>query len=258
MRLAAFESTVMRRDSQQITWKLSAPSIGAPKLIRRRMASTLVKRASASSRDFTFKFDQTKFLGMVTPIWAEFPGETRAGWTSIQLQLSENFEEASLVKELITFDANLLIFLRHVEEIHIIIMSNAGLSERRISKSESRQGEDRIIRLRSGNSVSQYLIRTYIVEGLPQEAKRLDWKRTKILLGFPIAEIRQVPQHVPQKVYAFLPVRDYGLKVNPYLISFILVSSLANAHTVPSSRRFSPHGQPRRHREHFAVESQAT
>ena len=41
-----------------------------------------------SSREFTFKFDKTKFLGMVTPIWADFPEPTRPGCTSIYLQLS--------------------------------------------------------------------------------------------------------------------------------------------------------------------------
>lgn len=38
-----------------------------------------------SSREFTFKFDKTKPLGMVSPIWAEFPEATQPGCTSIVL-----------------------------------------------------------------------------------------------------------------------------------------------------------------------------
>ncbi|KAF2823081.1 hypothetical protein CC86DRAFT_409849 [Ophiobolus disseminans] len=165
-----------------------------------------------SSREFMFKFDQTKFLGMVTPIWAEFPGQTRKGWTSIQLSLSKDFDEGTLVHELRIFDANLLIFLRHVKEIHISIASGGESTNQKISKREDKQGDDRIITLHSGNGTSRYLIRTYVVEHLPREKKRLNWTRTTILLGFPVAKTQEEPQYVPQKVYAFLPVRDYGLK----------------------------------------------
>jgi len=167
-----------------------------------------------SSRDFTFKFDQTKFLGMVTPIWANFPGETRPGWTSIQLSLSKEFEEATLVQELLAFDANLLIFLRQIKEIHISIADHGGLTDQKISKTETQQGDDRITVLHTRNGDRQYLIRTYVVEDLPREKKRLNWNRTRILLGFPIAGSQEAPQQVSQKVYAFLPVRDYGLKVS--------------------------------------------
>lgn len=44
-----------------------------------------------SSRDFTFKFDKTKFLGMVAPVWETFPEKTQPGCTSIYLQLSKGY-----------------------------------------------------------------------------------------------------------------------------------------------------------------------
>ncbi|KAF1839660.1 hypothetical protein BDW02DRAFT_486530, partial [Decorospora gaudefroyi] len=161
-----------------------------------------------ASREYTFKFDQTKFLGMVTPVWAEFPGEIWPGWTSIHLSLSKSFEETALVQELRMFDANLLIFLRHVKEIQIRIVSESGhVEEQKISKCEVRQGHDRIIALRVHDGINRYLIRTYIIENLPREKKRLDWNRTKILLGFPVAQRHEAPQHIPQKVYAYLPMK---------------------------------------------------
>jgi hypothetical protein len=170
-----------------------------------------------SSREFTFKFDQSKFLGMVTPIWAEFPAETQPGWTSIQLSLSKTFEEANLTQELRMFDANLLIFLRHLKKIHISIAGEAGCTEQTISKQEDQTGVDRIITLYASHDISRYLIRTYVIENLPQEKKHLDWNSTKILLGFPVAEYHEAPHHRPQKVYAFLPNRSYGLKVSEVL-----------------------------------------
>jgi hypothetical protein len=170
--------------------------------------------AWVSSGEYMFKFDKTEFLGMVTPMWAKFPEETRSGWTSIYLSLSKDFEEKALVQELRTFDVNLLIFLRRIKEIHINMAGDGEYMEQKISKSEHQLGNDRVITLRAGDSNNRYLIRTYVIEKLPQEMKRPDWNRTKILLGFPVADSHEAPQLIPQKVYAFLPVRNYGLKVN--------------------------------------------
>lgn len=177
-----------------------------------------------SSREYKFKFDQTRFLGMVTPIWAEFPEETRPGWTSIYLSLSQDFEEDVLIQELLTFDANLLIFLRQVKEIHINIPGELESFDQKISKSEEQRGHDRVITLRVGHNTSRYLVRSHVVERLPQEKKRPNWDRTNILLGFPLTEMNAVPQRVPQNVYAFLPIRNYGLKVSktPLLCLFLV------------------------------------
>jgi hypothetical protein len=91
---------------------------------------------------------------MVTPVWAEFPGDVRPGWTSIHLSLSITFEEANLVQELRTFDANLLIFLRHVKEINICMAGGVGHKENKITKDEIQKGLDRIITLSSDHGTS--------------------------------------------------------------------------------------------------------
>ncbi|RSL57984.1 hypothetical protein CEP53_006272, partial [Fusarium sp. AF-6] len=72
-----------------------------------------------SSNDFTFKFDKSKSLGMVTPIWADFPGPTRPEYTPMYLQLSEDYDQEAQVEELLTFDMNQLMFLRRIEEISV-------------------------------------------------------------------------------------------------------------------------------------------
>src|SRR6266480_3234757 len=134
-----------------------------------------------SSREFTFKFDRTKFLGIVTPIWADFPGTTRPDCTSIYLQLSKDCEEETLVQELLTFDTNLLIFLRRVKEINIqVARRDQQLWEKRIGKTESQQGSDKVAVLHAGEHTFQYLIRTHVIKDLPKEPKRLNWPQTKI------------------------------------------------------------------------------
>jgi hypothetical protein len=167
-----------------------------------------------SSREFTFKFDKTKFLGIVAPIWADFPETMQPGCTSIYLQLSEGYEEETLIDELLTFDTNLLIFLRRIKEINIqVIRKDKQVWEKKIRKVESWQGMDRVTILHAGESTSQYLIRTHTIKDLPNERKRPNWPETKILLAFPTAEFPEQPRLNPQNVYAFLPIRNYGLKV---------------------------------------------
>jgi hypothetical protein len=167
-----------------------------------------------SSRDFTFKFDKTKFLGMVAPVWETFPEKTQPGCTSIYLQLSKGYEEDTLIQELLMFDTNLLIFLRRVEEIHIRVNRQAKQTwEKKFRKDESQQGVDRLTVLYAGEETFRYLIRTHVIKDLPKERKRPNWPQTKILLAFPITESQEQPRLIPQNVYAFLPIRNFGLKV---------------------------------------------
>lgn len=180
-----------------------------------------------SSREFTFKFDKTKFLGMVAPIWTEFPETPRPGCTSFYLQLSKVYEEETLIHELLTFDANLLIFLRRIKEINIrVVRRDEMVWEKKIRKVEGWQGVDRMTVLHAGESTFQYLIRTHVIKDLPKEHKRPNWHQTKVLLAFPTAEFPEQPLFVPQNVYAFLPIRNYGLKVTRPLPSACLASRL--------------------------------
>jgi len=180
-----------------------------------------------SSREYTFKFDRKEFLGVVTPIWADFPESTQPGYTSIFLQLSESFEEETLVQELLTFDTNILIFLRRIAEINIRVnRQDEQVWEKKIEKTENWQGTDRLTLLKVGEHSLQYLIRSHVIKDLPKERKRPNWTQTKILLAFPILDFLEQPQFIPQNVCAFLPIRNYGLKVTRPLPLVLLVSCL--------------------------------
>lgn len=191
-----------------------------------------------SSRNFTFKFDKTRFLGMVTPLWAEFPEETKFGWTSMYLNLSKTFEEETLIHDLLAFDANLLIFLRRIKEINIHVEGIGNDKKQKISKSETQDGQDTFTTIWVGDTTVRYLIREQVVENLPQEKRRLNWRRTKILLGFPVAEGVEQSQLAGQNVYAFLPIRNYGLRVGHLFSPVRFCSFSSDLCLVSSSGRF--------------------
>lgn len=151
---------------------------------------------------------------MVTPEWADFPEPTRLGCTSMLLQLSEDYNKDTLVRDLLTFDTNLLIFLRRIEEINIVVdQPGRESSEKRIWKTTDDGAERRVVDLHDGNDTLQYLIWAHNVRNLPAEEKRPNWSETSILLAFPVVEATRQPQLLFQNVYAFLPIRNYGFKV---------------------------------------------
>ncbi|KAH7337370.1 hypothetical protein BKA66DRAFT_448585 [Pyrenochaeta sp. MPI-SDFR-AT-0127] len=139
-----------------------------------------------ASREYTFKFDKTQPLGVISPIWAEFPKGTRTGCTSIYLQLSKTYEEETLIQELLGFDTNLLIFLRRIKEINIrVCRPDKQLWATQIRKTESQQGFNRIVLLQAEAETLEYVIRTHDITDLPAEQKRPNWPQTKVLLAYP-------------------------------------------------------------------------
>ncbi|KAH8819773.1 hypothetical protein F5884DRAFT_849076 [Xylogone sp. PMI_703] len=143
----------------------------------------------------------------------EFPEETQTGWTSIYLQLSRDYDEETLIQALLTFDTNFLVFLKKIKEINIEVnRHNEQVWKKGIRKSEDLRGEDQVIILHEGEVSLPYLIKTHVIKDLPKEKKRLNWSQTKILLAFPAVEKHKQPKLVTQNVYAFLPIRNYGMK----------------------------------------------
>jgi hypothetical protein len=178
-----------------------------------------------ASNEFTFKFDRTKPLGVITPLWEEFPEQTESCGTSIFLRLSASYDEQNLIKELHEFDTNLLIFLRRVEEINIEVnCADLGLWKKQIRKTQYEQDSNRVVVLQTSADSLKYLIRTQVVKDLPQETKRRDWTETNILLAFPLPSEGENPMLRPQNVYAFLPIRNYGFKFH-IQADFILTAS---------------------------------
>lgn len=175
-----------------------------------------------SSRDFSFKFDKVQSpLGMVTPVWADFPEPTMPGCTSMYLELSKDYDEETLVRDLLAFDTNLLIFLRRIKEISLrVLRPGQGQQawEKTIHKTGDTQGGEPAVVLHDGGRMIQYLIRSHVIRDLPPEKKRPNWPESRILLAFPTVDVSQEPRLPLQNVYSFLPIRNYGLKVGRFVI----------------------------------------
>lgn len=209
----------MKSDSHLGMWRLSAESVRVPRkevttprdmLAKRASASNLCSKAAdvvwVSSGPYSFKFDKSKQLGMIAPIWDTFPAEVKPGFTSLYLQLSDAYDRRGLLNELRSLDSRLLIFLRRLQNITVCI-SEPLRKTWKSSFSKVQIGTD-LIRLVDNNKPCDYIVTRHQVSNMPYEPKREGVSSSEIVLGFPITEHHQ-PRRQSQQAYAFLPIRDY-------------------------------------------------
>lgn len=163
---------------------------------------------------YSFKFDKSKPLGMIAPIWDDFPVPVKEGWTSLYLQLSDSFKQPGLLAELRSLDSRLLIFLRRLRSITVSI-SEPFRKTWKSCFSREEIGED-LIRLIENKKSCDYIIKRRTISNMPVESKRQGVTSSEIVLGFPIDQDKQ-PKRESQQAYAFLPIRDYGFEVSTRL-----------------------------------------
>jgi hypothetical protein len=167
-----------------------------------------------NSCDYSFKFEKNSPLGMIAPIWCDFPANTESGHTTIFMHLAHDCKKGDLRREILLLDSRMLIFLRQLRRINIRI-ETAGSAT--VSRSLSRLPDvpvrsASVITLQQDSEVFKYLVSNHTAKTLPLEPKREGVHESQILLAFPIQETLE-PKLEQQQVYAFLPVRDYGLQV---------------------------------------------
>ncbi|RYP53097.1 hypothetical protein DL768_001874 [Monosporascus sp. mg162] len=166
-----------------------------------------------SSRSFSFKFDRSQAVGLIAPIWSEFPEPTLPGYTSFYLQLSEDCDENQITHEIRHLDPTMLIFLRQLRQINLKIVLGEGHTwTRRLWREDIWASGSLITRLHGGPTPSCYVVTKYLVSQLPEEHDRPGVLESEILLAFPILDIQKRSEENTQSVYAFLPIRDYGFK----------------------------------------------
>ncbi|KAL2408478.1 hypothetical protein ABEF93_003919 [Exophiala dermatitidis] len=163
-----------------------------------------------SSNSYTFKFDKRNVLGMIAPIWEAFPEPTDPSWTSMLLQLSPGYEEKQLLHDLKTFDPRMLIFLRRLKKVKIVIHRAGPVWQTTLTKKLQRNDQETAIELTQDHKTLRYMVSSYLAENLPAEPKRPGARSSQIMLAFPDCNGAEAIES--QKVYAFLPVRDYGFK----------------------------------------------
>ncbi|KAF4631646.1 hypothetical protein G7Y89_g6486 [Cudoniella acicularis] len=163
-----------------------------------------------SSGGYSFKFDKSEPLGMIVPIWAEFPAKIIGGHTSFYMKFSHGYGQQELIHHLRSLDPRMLIFLRRLRRMNLKVIKDKRIWETTFSRTDVYNDNELTTSLRQDDICFQYLIRKHTVDSLPPEPKRVGCSQSVILLAFPQTHSTQPPELVTQSVYAFLPIRDYG------------------------------------------------
>ena len=183
---------------------------------------TVADKVHITSGPYSFYFDKTKPLGMITPALGDFeyPSESGwtpvGGWTTFQLQLAPSENGNDLSAQLGDVRPTLLLFLRKLRALSITI---PAVPPHNAIDIEVRRTDDvdrdmvALERIRDGeHTVERYVMVRHLAQTPGGEPGREDIKESEIVLAFPVTEAREPVQRI-QDVHAFLPLRCYGFKV---------------------------------------------
>ena len=148
-----------------------------------------------NSGHYSFKFDKQERLGMIAPIWAEFPELTSPGFTSILLDISEDYNTKALLHKLKKLDSKLLIFLQKLRHVDVMIFGDSGVLWKRTLLREDdntkSNGQQQVITLDNDGHQVLYVITRFRVENMPPEPKREGYTHLEIILTFPIFDLNR-------------------------------------------------------------------
>ena len=191
---------------------------------------------------FSFSFVHRKGdsgMGMVRPMWEEAKEDLPHPLTRITLFLHD-YEDptqhrdmrAAIRKEFREIQAPMLLFFRHIKAIDVRIydddarqehmasfrLQNGKLQNQKILETTEASGDATIV-----SSESQiYHVQKHTVTDLPRNENRTlsadeeasrSYAKSEILLAFPLTANSE-PIVKPQKVFAFLPMRQMGFNVS--------------------------------------------
>ncbi|KAH6686915.1 hypothetical protein F5X68DRAFT_276173 [Plectosphaerella plurivora] len=178
-----------------------------------------------SSGHYSFKFNRDGHLGMIAPIWEEFPDTVRKGGTSICLQLAKDCDEFRIVEELSSYDEKILLFLRRLRRLEISVKPPRLFLSRTIDTVLAREapflGENNsnyTVLLRNGER-KRFFVWRHTANKMPLETRRPGISSSELILAFPFqgheGHFNIEPECEDQSVYAFLPIRNCGF---PFLL----------------------------------------
>lgn len=163
-----------------------------------------------SSGPYSFKFDKTKPLGMITPIWDDFPGEVSSDVTSFHLQMAEDYNDEELIKDLCAIDSRILIFLKRLKCINVSVTRKDGtISEKHLRRLNEVTDDAGFLRLAEDGRPIEY----YVTRHTVKERKSPNHPPSEMVLAFPSSLGSSEVGLEPQQAYAFLPIRSYGFTV---------------------------------------------
>lgn len=169
---------------------------------------TVADQVYISSGPYSFHFDKTAPLGMITPILGSRYPAVR-GWTTFHLHLAPSENGNDLSTQLRDVRPTLLLFLRQLR-ILCITIPGVTLEVRRTDDGDRDMVSlERIVN--GTRDVERYILVRHIAQTPFGEPGREDVKESEIVLAFPVTK-NQEPVTMQQDVHAFLPLRCYGFK----------------------------------------------
>jgi len=183
---------------------------------------TVADKVHITSGPYSFHFDKTTPLGMITPALGDFESPSgsgwtpESGWTTFQLHLAPSENGNDLSAQLRDVRPTLLLFLRKLRALSISI---PAVSPHKAINIEVRRTDDvgrdmvSLERIRDGeHTVERFVLVRHLAQTPVGEPSRENVKESEIVLAFPVTEAREPVQRI-QDVHAFLPLRCYGFKV---------------------------------------------
>lgn len=194
----------------------------------------VASRVWISSNNYTFMFDKSKPLGMVDPIWADFPAfsEDLRMDTMICLKIDKQEDRDSVREELTkVLEPSSFMFLRRLSKIRIVKLDATADVDEEITLLHEEQplNANDLTLIKTTKTKGKrtqetmYVVSDYTVQETPTTERRQEVTESLIRLAFPI-DADWKPLLAKQDIYAFLPICSSGL---PFLIQadFLLVAS---------------------------------
>ncbi|KAF5249653.1 hypothetical protein FANTH_4961 [Fusarium anthophilum] len=175
---------------------------------------------------YEFKFDRNARIGMILPISSKFPTAERVvDHTQFLLELKSQRDYDIIKKELNNIEPDLLLFLRNLDQVHISIRGVNKQYRRKINKLDPRYDGETVKISVQGDAVTSktYIVHRYTAQSLSTVPQRKGIDSSEVMIAFTV-DSEGNPVSNTQKVFAFLPVDDFGFR---FLIhaDFILVAS---------------------------------
>ena len=171
---------------------------------------------------YSFRFEKKEELGMIAPIWSDYPKDFPSNFPSdfpsdfshaqtgtvMLLRLSKDESRRSLDDEIKAFNPRILIFLRRLREIQF----TTGKKVRKFRRTDQIAGSCRKTVLHNDGLDHHYIVIQSTAKSMPLEPRRPDSSTSEISLAFPLTETGQAIRE-PQQVFSYLPIREYGFEV---------------------------------------------
>ncbi|KAL5596300.1 hypothetical protein FOVSG1_009989 [Fusarium oxysporum f. sp. vasinfectum] len=175
---------------------------------------------------YEFKLDRNARIGMILPITSQFPTADRVvDNTQFLLELKSQRDYDVIKEELNSIEPDMLLFLRNLDQVHLSIRGLNKQYRRKINRSDPRYDGETVKISVQGDAVTskEYIVHRYTAKNLPPVPQREGIDSSEVVIAFTV-DNEATPVFITQKVFAFLPVDDFGFR---FLIhaDFILVAS---------------------------------